>query len=232
MILRPSSKKSLPLPEQIFLDFDGTLIDCTQRLYRLFCQLVPECQLSYADYWAEKRKAVTQSELLQRYWNYSPVQCEQVKSRWMAAVESEDALQTDLPIPGAAAWLAAQAACGSELILVTARQSTSHVKLQLKQLGWTEYFAHVLVTEQRHSKAELMQRVLRDSAARVMVGDTGEDIKAGQEIGAHTVAVTSGFLSADVLARYTPDMLISSLAALDLVALLQAPSQAVHKVAG
>jgi len=41
---------------QVFFDLDGTLPDSRERLYRLFCELVPESRLSFDKYWALKRR--------------------------------------------------------------------------------------------------------------------------------------------------------------------------------
>jgi phosphoglycolate phosphatase len=198
------------VPKQFFLDFDGTLIDPRARLYKLFCQLVPECRLSFDEYWALKRTAITQAELLQRYHGYDEQKCSAVKARWMTAVEDEAALLTDTPLPGVSEWLG-RMADRNELILVTARQSSDLVEQQLIALGWRDFFKHVLVTGQKTSKVALMQPVCSAGQPGVIIGDTGEDIRAGKELGLETVAVTSGMLSADVLKKYEPDRILTSI---------------------
>ncbi len=197
------------MPKQFFLDFDGTLIDPRARLYNLFCQLVPECRLSFDEYWALKRTAITQAELLQRYHGYDEEKCSTVKARWMIAVEDEAALLTDEPLPGTGDWLG-RIADKNELILVTARQRPNLVERQLTALGWRDFFKHVLVTGQKTSKVALMQLVRIAEQPGVMIGDTGEDIRAGKELGLETVAVTSGMLDANVLKKYEPDGILAS----------------------
>ena len=42
----------------IVFDFDGTIIDASERLYRLFQDLVPRSALSKEAYWALKRNKI------------------------------------------------------------------------------------------------------------------------------------------------------------------------------
>jgi len=76
-------------------------------------------------------------------------------------------------------------------------------------------FADVLVTRQLKSKVELIKEHVVVSTNDVFVGDTGEDILTGKELGILAVGVSSGFLSAPVLQSYRSDLLLSSVVELE-----------------
>lgn len=64
----------------------------------------------------------------------------------------------------------------------------------------------------------LLERHGTDPGRAAIVGDTGNDILAGQAAGIHTVAALYGFRSAEELRGYTPDFTIERFS--DLIALL------------
>ncbi len=203
------------MTRHIFLDFDGTLIDSRQRLYALFCELVPECALSFKEYWRIKRNKINQHDLLQRYFLYSDAKVNAFKCEWMKKIEEPDRLAMDVPFKGVKEFLMS-AALDVSLYLVTARQHPAYVEMQIKQFGWQNYFTDIFVTAQRQSKSALIQANTTYAYNDILVGDTGEDIVAGKELGIITVAVTTGVLSESILREYQPDQLLDTVAMLDI----------------
>lgn len=195
--------------EHLFLDLDGTLIDPSWRLYNLFCELAPSFPLSYDEYWSLKRRKINQRSLLKNALNYSEGDIADFKQLWMSRVEEPQRLATDIPYPGVTAFLS-RAALTSELYLVTARQYPNRVVDQLTAFGWSHFFKEVLVTRQLKSKDEIICDTTVVLKSDTFVGDTGEDILAGKKLGVATIAVSSGFLCADVLMKYNPDRLLES----------------------
>ena len=66
------------------------------------------------------------------------------------------------------------------------------------------------MTSQRVSKASLVNKSNLNKFD-ILVGDSIDDIAAGKELGLKTVAVTTGILSNQILAKYKPDLIIDSL---------------------
>ncbi|RYG62363.1 MAG: HAD family hydrolase [Alphaproteobacteria bacterium] len=198
------------MTSNVFLDLDGTLLDVRNRLYDLFQELMPASTFTREEYWNLKRQKINQPDLLARYFNVTGDEAAAFKQAWLAQVEDPHRLATDVPLPGVTQWLQQHAATHN-LFLVTARQHPQRVEQQLSPLGWLPYFKQVIVTRQASSKADLIRQSIPQPLPGVMVGDTGEDIRTAQSLGLTAIAVSSGFLGADVLAEYSPHHVFSTL---------------------
>lgn len=197
------------MTKRLFLDYDGTLIDSRQRLYNLFCELAPESTFSFDEYWRIKRNNMRQQELLQSYLQYSDAQVAAFKDTWMEKVEEPARLGIDAPFEGVREFLA-QTSREFDLYLVTGRQHLDRLVPQMRKLGLYDYFSDIINTAPKQSKAELVRSRAAWDADDILVGDTGEDILAGKELGMRTVAVTSGALSEKTLRKYHPDLVLES----------------------
>lgn len=206
------------MARRLLLDFDGTLVDSRRRQYELFMELAGRPPLSFDEYWRSKRAGMTQPAMLREHCRMADSDIAGFKARWMAAIEEPARLDLDVLIPGAADFLAS-AARHFELYLVTGRQHYAHLLPQMEKLGIASAFTGLLNTEQRRSKVELVRSRIACGAGDVMVGDTGEDIVTGKELGVYTVGVLSGGSSAASLAKYGPDRVVESVAQLDPSAL-------------
>lgn len=206
------------MTRRLFLDFDGTLVDSRRRQYDLFVELGRPGGLDFLEYWRCKAAGVNQSEMLRRYCSLPDARHEEFKTAWLRAIEEPSRLESDTVIAGVPEFLQ-RAARSFEIHLVTGRQHQEHLVLQMKRLGIHGYFTGVLNTQQRRSKAELVRSRICCDPHDVFVGDMGEDVAAGKELGLYTVAVTSGAYSRESLARYAPDLIVASVAELDPTAL-------------
>lgn len=200
--------------KRIFLDFDGTLIDSRQRQYHLFTELVSDNTVSFDAYWKCKRDNVNQRTLLQSQFDYSDSQISAFKKAWMEKIEEPARLLTDVPFEGVQEFLA-QTRQKFNLFLVTGRQHHHALIEQLRNLGLLSYFSDIFNTGQQCSKVELIRSRAKWDTGDVFIGDTGEDILTGQELGMHTVAVTSGALSEETLAKYKPTLMLKSVVHFD-----------------
>ena len=54
----------------IIFDFDGTLIDSKERLFKLFSFLVPQSNLDFKAYWELKKQGIGHAEILEKHFNY------------------------------------------------------------------------------------------------------------------------------------------------------------------
>lgn len=205
----------------LFLDFDGSLLDCRRRLYGLLSELAPDHGLSLDEYWILKREGLTQPELLRQRLGFSESAVAEYRRRWLEHIEEDFRLDQDVLFPGLESFLRRQAEIRN-LYLVTNRQSRERTVRQIGCLGLANYFQKILVTEHKCSKSDMVRNVgLIPASQDIFLGDTGEDILAARELGCLAVGLSWGFQSREGLARYQPDFMVDKVKDLDQCQFLQ-----------
>lgn len=195
----------------IFVDLDGTLLDCRQRLHRLFGTLVPRNDLDENAYWDLKRIPQSHDQILASRFGYSEDGIERFKGEWLERIESPALLSLDRPLAGSPAALETLGRHGA-LILLTSRQSEDRALAQLRRTGLHGYFEQILVTGRGRSKADAVRdRGIPVDSNDIVVGDTGDDIVTARELGARAISVLSGFRCEAYLTRLDPDGLYADL---------------------
>jgi len=185
---------------KVFFDLDGTIIDASDRLYLLFCDLIPECDFSKEEYWNLKRKKINHKMILEQY--FPKYNFDKFELQWMSLIETDKYLSLDKIYDGIYEILN-KIQKTNELYLITARQSKEKLKEELNKFQLKNYFKEILVTENRKTKADLLnEKALNEED--VLVTDTGKDIQTAQEVGIKTIAVTWGFMSKPSLQVYNP----------------------------
>ncbi len=192
--------------KNIFFDLDGTLTDPRKRLHSLFQELTPESEFSFDEYWKLKRQRTNQRTILTNWFNYPDDKIHKFKRIWMEKVEEPHRLKQDVLFEYTEHVLASLSKKYG-LYLVTARQFEDRTHSQLEDYKIKGFFKKILVTKQKSTKAELIKNSFSVSPGDVFIGDTGEDVLAGKELGLKTIAVYSGCLSKGILKEYNPDII-------------------------
>ncbi len=201
---------------KIIFDLDGTLICSKKRLYELFCDLINSRELSFSDYWEFKFSGCSNQDILKNVFDYPEEKINKFFTLWMDKIEDSYYLEMDTVIEGLQEFLE-KVSINNQLYICTARQSVVQVKAQLKNLAILEFFEDIFVTEQCSTKTELLLNSgMVFSENDWFVGDTGHDIKTGQQLGIKTCAVLSGFMSESALKGYEPDSIINNVTLLDV----------------
>jgi phosphoglycolate phosphatase len=193
----------------ILLDFDGTILNASNRMYQLFQHLVPESTLLKHEYWEIKRNKISHSDILGNQFNWDEDRIAVFTQSWHSLIETDywlslDTLDNEVKIH--LEYLGKSA----NLNLVTARQSRAMLVDQLDTLMIHNVFSEVFVTEQKYTKFDLVSHLPLGSNDW-FVGDTGHDIVTGKQLGLKTVAVSGGFLCEGILLGYNPDIICDSI---------------------
>lgn len=198
-------------------DLDGTLIDSSERMYKLFCELVPECKLSKNEYWDYKRDKVNHKALLERL--YPQYSFESFNAAWMSKIEDEDYLCLDCSYQDTEEVLKKLKDRGRSLFLLTARQSKQGLMNELSRLGLINFFEKILTTEGLCSKEDVLLEYSNENPSildkdNYFVSDMGKDITLAKKYGYSTIGISHGFMSRKRLTEYCPDILIDELSEL------------------
>lgn len=204
----------------LYLDLDGTLIDVSERYYRIYKETVLSIEgdpLEKSEYWRLRRQGVTESELLNQLRPFK--ESSDLLALRAEKLEAAEYLKYDQLVPGASETLNFLKA-RAQLVLVTLRKAVTELRQQLQTLGLSSFFAQVLypnqlVDDYAVSKATLIsENPWFKIEGSLIVGDSEADILAGRLLGIKSIAVLSGIREREILVRYEPDYIIDSLAAL------------------
>lgn len=220
----------------LFCDFDGPIIDVSQRYYstyqlgladtQAFYQAqtggsVPIQMLSKEQFWQLKRDRVSDCEIATR----SGLQQEQIAfflEQVQQIVNQPVLLQQDYLQPSARWALHRLHASGFQLALVTLRCQKQATQI-LESYGLAHLFTHICGMPDCHAayqnyagfKTQLLTNLLAEEMGQIgsawMVGDTEADILAGQAVGIPTIALTCGIRSKRYLKKYQPTYICNNL---------------------
>lgn len=202
----------------IFIDFDGTLVDIRERHYRVYrycCGARGGTPLSIDQYWNQKRDNVSWSEIL-RESSVASNDEKQFLNDFIGLIESPDQLATDQLFVGAKEALE-KLARKNTLFLLSLRRNPDSLREQIMNLGISGFFSQILSghSETKEGtlsvKADIIKNVIADIDTSVVVGDTEADIVAAKSIGATSVGVTSGIRSRTYLSTLKPDYLLNGI---------------------
>jgi len=194
---------------RIFFDLDGTLVDASDRLFRLFQFLAPVSNLNKEHYWKMKRNKFSHRQILKELFQFTDQQIDSFENTWLSMIELPEWIAFDKPFERITPYLI-NLKKNHSLYIVTARQLEHTAIEQVHRYEWSDIFSDILVTGHRCKKAELINKRVVTSREDWLVGDTGKDIEAGKQLGLRTAAVTSGFLNLEKLLEYSPDMVANN----------------------
>lgn len=147
-----------------------------------------------AAYWRLKRRGAPLARVLAAS-GVDPGRREAFLDRFLAGIEAPDRLALDRLLPGAEAALAALAARGDRLVLLSLRRDPAAFAGQVARLGIGGLFDRVdagrTAEDGRVAKRRLIEAAGFAGPAAV-VGDTEADVGAARALGLAAVGVTTG----------------------------------------
>lgn len=194
--------------KQLFFDLDGTLIDISEKYYRIYADFMGSTgrrPRSKQWFWSNKRKKA--ADLIGD------------RQFFIDRIEHPDYLQFDKLFPFSLAVLSKLVNNGHRVYVVTLRQNRRNLLKQIKNLK-IDRFVKVLTTAplpfQSSDNHRLKIRLLKPFArpGDVVVGDSRADILAGRALKLTKVAVLSGISNYKILKTYAPDYVVHDIRSL------------------
>ncbi|MBE9127363.1 MULTISPECIES: HAD family hydrolase [unclassified Coleofasciculus] len=236
------SQSTSPCSEQltVFCDFDGPIIDVSNRYYTTYKLALADTQAAYQDrgiilplhslskqqFWHMKQDRVPDVEIAMR----SGLQGEQIDfflGRVLDIVNQPALLGQDKLQPGASWALALLHSQGVRLVLVTLRCQLQATQI-LRNYGLTCLFSGIYGTSNHQAayrnnvevKQQLLEQAITEQSTRPgrpcsawMVGDTEADLLAAQALSIPAIALTCGIRSNRYLKQFHPNFIYSNLLA-------------------
>lgn len=221
---------------RLITDFDGPIIDVSERYYRVyqFClektrrpsQVVQE--LPKAEFWQLKRSRVPEKQIALNS-GLDEAQAQEFVQLRRQNVHTEPYFNYDTLLPGAVDALLKIQQAGIDLAVMTMRR-VRELDYAFKKYDLGRFFPEnrcyclsndYIKTRDIEDKPLLMARALKELPPATdtwMVGDTEADITAAKNYGIKVMAVESGIRDRTQLELYHPDLIVKDLdAAVDLV---------------
>jgi phosphoglycolate phosphatase-like HAD superfamily hydrolase len=199
----------------IFLDLDGTILDVSERTYRVYKNILKKYNKKFLPkdkYLKLKRKKTSIENILKK------TKAEDItmkfKKEWDKEIEKPDYLDLDK-----VSYLNRKTLLSLKnnwnLILVSLRKHPKRLFNQLRKKKIDKIFNKVLVSSKKSQKPkwkikfELIKKDKRfDKTSSIIIGDTETDILVGRKLRIKIVSVLSGMRNKTLLERYKPDFLI------------------------
>lgn len=232
----PSVKTEQPLADwTVFCDFDGPLIDVSERYYSTYrlglaktqavyqarSQKLPLQILSKEQFWQMKRDRVPDVEIA-RQSGLDDEQTDVFLGQVHEIVNQPHLLHKDRLQPGVR-WALGLLHCqGARLVSVTLRHQDQVTDI-LEKTGLAPLFSGIWGTDdlalayqnyaqvKTHLLAEAIAEHGVDRDRACIIGDTEADILAAKAVGIPSIAVTCGIRSANYLSQFKADRTYSDL---------------------
>jgi len=204
----------------IFFDLDDTLIDTSERHYKVYTDILDfyEIQntLAKEECWEQKRNGKKTVEFLPE--NSSEEFIRKFICEWLKRIENMNYLKYDKLLPESLDVLSVLKN-RADLTLVTLRNNKENLFWELNNFGLANYFKTILVDSPFKVKNKTL--LIKDYIERnsksddfIFIGDSEVDISSGKELGMLTIAVTYGIRSKEFLTKLRPDFCLDNLSAL------------------
>lgn len=199
----------------VFFDLDGTLIDTSERHYRVHKDVLKSLgameTLSKEEFWLQKRKGIKTLKFLPK--DFSVELTRKFMSKWLERIEDKNYLKYDKFLPGTLEVLMILKK-KYNLVLVTLRNNKKNLIWEVDKFGLANSFEEILVGSplKLKNKVSLINDYIEKSSKNnfIIVGDTEADILAGKELELLTVAATYGIRSKEFLIKLKPDFLLDN----------------------
>lgn len=196
----------------IYLDLDGTILDVSDRLYQIYKGIITSFNykpLSKTRYMRLKRNKISEEEIV-------AITCpKNVISRCLkkrcSFIEASKYLKHDKLNPNNFKTLKILKK-NNRLVLIALRRSRKNLKRELKELNLSSLFDKILTGGGHKSKIRLIKKDGHPNA--IIVGDTEDDILAGNELHIKTIAVSNGMRTKKFLSSLKPNYTVTSLSGL------------------
>lgn len=210
----------------IFCDFDGPIVDVSDRYYATYKMGLEETKefyqtegislyihiLTKEQFWYMKQERIADTEIAMRS-GLRGDQIEYFLGRVTEIVNEPFLLVKDHIQPGINWALGLLHSQGVKLVLVTLREQ-KQVKQILINYGLSRLFSDIYgsdnLTDAYENSALAKTALLKEAIAKYqddnswMIGDTEADIIAGEKMGINTIALTCGIRSKSYLKRFRP----------------------------
>ncbi len=215
------SRKSSSNRYNIYLDFDGPILDFSERSYQAYKDALDlnlgERPLNRKMYLRRKRNKTTLKTIYRQ--SRGKLDYKNFETRYLKNIEDKRYLKFDRLNKNIINFLKNNSC--NRLILVTLRKNRKNLMDELRRFKIKKYFDKILNKKAGANshviKADLIHKDgLFNKHNSIIIGDTEADILAGKILGIRTAAVLNGIRSLPFLRKLKPDRIVKDIARLEI----------------
>jgi len=202
----------------IFWDYDGPILDVSNKYYEVYKAILIENSDSYltkSEFWNLKRNKEDIKKILEL--SQASISFNNFRQKWISKIETSEYLAHDELQPEISDILEASSV-NNKLVMVTLRRSRKMLLKQLENLGLISYFDQVFNSgENIYPRWKIKYNIINqflgpgNSKKYFIIGDTETDIIAGTNLGFTTIAVSNGIRNKSILRKLSPTYLVEEL---------------------
>lgn len=216
----------------IIFDLDGTLIDISNRFYKVYSDLMDKYdmpKLSCLEYIKCRKKQVSTKSILLKTTGDEEFHEKYLKER-IEILETEDYLKLDNLYPESYRTLE-ELYGENKLILVTLRINEFNTIKQLRRLAIYDFFDNILIGDHFgnwKTKYDLLKNYDNNiiKGDGIIVGDTEIDIIAGKNLGIKTCFKQGGMRISKIVESENPDFIINDIQ--EIIKVIQNMNEKIH----
>lgn len=212
----------------LYLDLDGTLVDCKRRHYATYVELLSQPDLRgvpipEAEYWGLRSEGKPVKDILKKSRLF-PTKFDKFTERFNERVETPEMLAMDDVREGVTTALG-KLYTKTPICLVTLRKNHENLVQQLETLELSKYFAAVLSGAppklrrpdkdiRWKTKADHIRKRYRILPTQVVyIGDTETDVQAARALRFEVWLLENGHRKKDLQIKANPDRIEADLSA-------------------
>lgn len=188
----------------MFIDFDGTIVDNKNRLFSFFMDNIPPVYkdvISIEDFWIIKRLGIHEIDWLNLKFNNVVDKIEYDRKK-IEHIEDPQYLKLDCLLPDAKINLRLLNK-KYNTILVSRRSKSENLKTEIENIGIVSLFDDIIVVPHNGMpKDEYLKQICAFTNNDIFVGDTEDDLFAGRNLGIKTYFVLTGIRERWILEKY------------------------------
>jgi phosphoglycolate phosphatase-like HAD superfamily hydrolase len=201
----------------IFFDLDDTLINTSERHYRVYCNIIKVLNLEEPidknEFWKLKREGISTVNILNGIDNGI---LEKFSKLWIDKIEEKNYLFYDTLLQRTLSLLSNLK--DERLILLTMRNNRGNLIWEIKKLDLYDYFKSILSCSPlqfRDKTVPIINYINNNHSVTtensVIVGDSEIDIITGKKLNMTTISVSYGIRSKDILLPFKPDYCLNDI---------------------
>ena len=191
----------------IAFDLDGTLIDISERDFRIYADILTELgykPIEKKQYWPLRREKTDIHSILALSACTADKDVAYFLDSRAKRMEESSYLSLDTLFDDVLPAFS-KLKENYNLVILTRRLNKANTVQQYHCLGLEEYTELMIVSGDKKEKMQAIPNLV------AFVGDTENDILPANEIGVRSIAVTTGIRSEEKLRTYNPSVIINSI---------------------